>query len=856
MSARTGSCSRRARGSRLLAAVTVGVSAIAGVALSAARAEAAPVPSGFQDQTVFGGLTNPTTLRFASDGRVFVAEKSGLIKVFDSLSDPTSTIFADLRTQVHNYWDRGLLGLALDPQFPANPWVYVLYTHDAEVGGIAPRWGSAGVTSDPCPSPPGPTADGCVVSGRVSRLQAAGNTMTGNEQVLIEDWCQQYPSHSVGSLAFGADGALYASAGDGASFNFVDYGQDGEPKNPCGDPPAAVGGSQTPPSAQGGALRSQDLRSSGDPVGLDGTIIRVDPATGQGLPGNPLYLSTDPNARRIVASGLRNPFRFAIRPDTNEVWMGDVGAGSTEEINRLATPIDGAADNFGWPCYEGLSRQPGYDGANLSLCEGLYAGGNSGVVSPIFSYKHSEAVVPNETCPTGSSSLAGVAFAPSGGGSYPAQYRGALFFADFSRRCIWVVPPAANGLPDFTQRETFVLNAVGPVDLQIGPEGELYYVDLGGGAIHRIRYLQAPTAIVTAQPDNGLAPLTVQFDGGASSDVGGGPIAHAWDLDGDGAFDDSTSATPTYTYMESGIYTARLQVTDTDGASDTASVEVAAGNTAPEPVIDVPLSTTTWKVDDQIVFSGHATDAQDGDLPSSALSWSLVLQHCPSTCHAHPLQSIDEVAGGSFVAPDHEYPTHLELRLTATDSNGATRSTTLRLDPQTVAVEVRTDPPGLVLEVGSASGQTPFTRTVISGSVLSLSAPSPQQLGSDYYHFESWSDQGAATHTVVVSEPATYTVRYQPGNLPPVAQAGTDRGVGSDRTFVLDGDGSDPEDLPLSYHWEQVNGPLAVIRDEDQAEATVEGVAGPAALTFRLTVTDSAGQTDVDEVIITVARPK
>lgn len=856
MSARTGSWFRRSRGSRLLAAVTLGVSAITGVVLSAARAEAAPVPSGFQDQTVFRGLTNPTTLRFASDGRVFVAEKSGLIKVFDSLSDTTPTVFADLRTQVHNYWDRGLLGLALDPQFPGNPWVYVLYTHDAEVGGIAPRWGSAGITSDSCPSPPGPTADGCVVSGRLSRLRAAGNTMTGNEQVLIEDWCQQYPSHSVGSLAFGADGALYVSAGDGASFNFVDYGQDGSPKNPCGDPPVPVGGSQTPPSAQGGALRSQDLRSSGDPVGLNGTILRVDPATGEGLPGNPLYSSTDPNARRIVASGLRNPFRFGIRPDTNEVWMGDVGWDSTEEINRLANPIDGAADNFGWPCYEGPSRQPGYDAANLSVCDDLYAEGSSGVVSPEFSYRHSEAVVPNETCPTGSSSVAGVAFAPSSGGSYPAQYDGALFFADYSRRCIWVVPPAANGLPDFAQRQTFVIDAVRPVDLQIGPEGDLYYVDLGGGAIHRIRYTQAPTAIATAQPVNGLAPLTVQFDGRDSSDVGGGPITHAWDLNGDGAFDDSTSATPTYTYMESGTYTVRLQVTDTDGARDTASVEISAGNTAPEPVIDAPLSTTRWKVDDQIVFSGHATDAQDGDLPSSALSWSLVLQHCPSTCHAHPLQSIDETAGGSFVAPDHDYPTHLELSLTATDSNGATSSTTLRLDPQTVAVEFRTDPPGLVLAVGSASGPTPFTRTVISGSTLSLSAPSPQPLDSEFYHFESWSDQGAGTHTVVVSEPATYTARYQPGNLPPVAQAGTDREVGSDRTFVLDGDGSDPEDQPLSYHWEQVNGPLAVIRDEDQADATVEGVAGPAELTFRLTVTDSAGQTDVDEVIITVAQPK
>src|SRR5688500_2743509 len=212
--------------------------------------------AGFSEQVVFSGLANPTAVRFAADGRVFVAEKSGLIKVFDGLTDATPTIFADLNVQVHNYWDRGLLGLALHPNFPTTPYVYVLYTRDAAVGGSAPLWGTAGVLSDPCPTPPGPTSDGCVVSGRLSRLTASGNVMTGTEKVLIDDWCQQYPSHSVGALEFGPDGALYVSGGEGASFTFLDYGQKGVPTNPCGDPPVPVGGAQTPPSAEGGSLRS------------------------------------------------------------------------------------------------------------------------------------------------------------------------------------------------------------------------------------------------------------------------------------------------------------------------------------------------------------------------------------------------------------------------------------------------------------------------------------------------------------------------------------------------------------------------------------------------------------------------
>ena len=308
---------------------------------------------------MFAGLTVPTVARFSADGRVFVAEHSGLIKVFDGLTDTTPTVFADLRANVHNAADRGLQGLALAPNFPADPWVYVLYTFGA---------------TDGCADP-----DDCVVSGRLSRLQASGNVMTGSEQVLIEDWCQQYPDQSVGSLAFGADGALYASAGDGASVNAVDYGQLGEPPNPCGDPPV-----------EGGALRSQDLRTASDPTSLDGTLVRVDPATGTGLPDNPLASSFDPNARRIVASGLRDPFRFAARPGTNEMWIGDVGWVSWEESNRVQSPTS-RVTNFGWPCFDGAGVHSPYDMANLSICESLYADGSIAVTAPYFAYNHCSA---------------------------------------------------------------------------------------------------------------------------------------------------------------------------------------------------------------------------------------------------------------------------------------------------------------------------------------------------------------------------------------------------------------------------------------------------------------------------------
>jgi glucose/arabinose dehydrogenase len=551
-----------------------------------APAGAVTLPSGFRETTVFSGLTQPTAVRFAPDGRVFVTEKSGLIKVFDSLSDPTPTIFADLRTEVHNYWDRGLLGLALDPSFPTRPYVYVLYTYDAPIGGSAPRWGTPGATSDGCPDPPGATTDGCVVSGRLSRLTARGDVMTGSEQVLIEDWCQQYPSHSIGDLAFGPDGALYVSGGEGANFNFVDYGQRGSPPNPCGDPPAGVGGVETPPSAEGGALRSQDVRTSGDPAGLDGAILRVDPATGAALSDNPLAASADPNARRIIAYGLRNPFRFTFRPGTSELWVGDVGANEAEELDRVANPTDSAVENFGWPCYEGPAPQPGYNGTNFDICANLYAQAGA-VTDPYYTYHHSSQVVPGESCPSGSSSVTGVAFYR--GGPYPPEYDGALFFADYSRNCIWAMQPSGGGLPSPSNIKTLVAGAASPVDLEIGPGGDLFYADLTGGTVRRIEFPAGnhpPTAVARATPTSGDAPLTVSFDGTSSSDPDPREtLSYAWDLDGDGAYDDSSSPQPTHTYSTPGSYTASLKVTDTHGGTGTASVSISVHQAANPTVL-------------------------------------------------------------------------------------------------------------------------------------------------------------------------------------------------------------------------------------------------------------------------------
>jgi len=724
-------------------------------------------PPDFQESTVISNLDSPTQVRFASNGQVFVAEKSGVIKLYSSLDDTSPTVFADLSSQVDDYWDRGLLSIALDPGYPAQPYVYALFTFDAPIGGTPPVWG------DDCPTPPGPTTFGCVVSGRLVRLTAdAGLQHATSEQDLLDGWCQQFPSHSVGDLQFGPDGSLYISGGEGANFYGVDYGQYGDPVNPCGDPPVPVGSDQSPPAAEGGALRSQSLlRSPGEAAVLNGSILRVDPSTGAATPNNPLAASSDPNARRIVAQGLRNPFRFTTRPGTSELWVGDVGWNDWEEVNRVLSGSDSAVENFGWPCYEGNGPQPSYQSAGLRICTQLY-GTVGAVTPPYYTYNHNDLVVPGESCSKGSSSISGLAFYQ--GGSYPSDYNGALFFADYSRNCIWVMFPGPNGLPDPTDIETFDSQASAPVDLEVGPGGDLFYVDLTGGTVRRIRYFAGdapPNVVAKASPTSGGAPLTVHFDGSGSYDPDpGDTITYAWDLDGDGQFDDSTTQKPTYTYGP-GTYTVRLRVTDNHGFSSTSDpITISSDNDPPDPVITTPLETKTWKVGDPISFSGSASDPQDGALPASSLTWTVILHHCPSNCHIHIIQSFHGVSSGTVSAPDHDYPSYLELQLKATDSGGLSSTTSVDLLPQTTVLSFDSVPRGLKLAVGSSEEATPFTRKVIVNSTNAISAPLTQTLGKRGLGFVSWSDGKAATHIVTApAGGASYSATYRDIVPPTVA---------------------------------------------------------------------------------------
>jgi glucose/arabinose dehydrogenase len=593
--------------------------------------------AGFRDTAVLNTAAAPvpqvTMVRFAPNGEVFAAGEDGRVWEYQNLTSATPRLVADLSgdaagsKEVMDWEDRGLLALAVDPAYPVRPYLYLLYTYNAPPGRRGPVWPFDPITdSNTCPTPPGPatpnnlddpvwfTGDGCVASGRLTRITIDLRThrmVPGSEVVLIRDWCDQSLAHSIGDLQFAPDGSLYVSGGAGGIWGEPDYGQAGgspgdpdTPTNPCGDPTADSGPGPGHPGlpqpspassprgisgAEGGMLRSQSFRRPLDqPATLDGTIARVDPATGLPLADNPNESAPDLDRRRIVAYGLRQPFRFVLGPSLNssELWVGDVGEKTVEAIYRDPDPLRRPSLNFGWPCYEGTIEGPDYRGISyyndFKLCgRGVHTGA---LRFPFYEYIHYQPLYTGDRCITqNGSAITGLAFAQDDG-PYPREFAGALFLADWAGGCLWALLPARpGGLPDPKRPVPVAMDdgigaadSVGAVDLELGPDDALYYVNRNTGSIDRVTYDNYPESVAVADRTYGGDPLTVHFSGAASSAPD--PGAHfRWSFGDPWSVNTVSTRTAVHTYRHPGLYTARLTVADSDGNSDTSSIRIAVG---------------------------------------------------------------------------------------------------------------------------------------------------------------------------------------------------------------------------------------------------------------------------------------
>jgi glucose/arabinose dehydrogenase/PKD repeat protein len=715
----------RFRRGACLALFAVGL-VLAGGVLTA-TAHSATYPSDFEERTVIGGLTMPTAVAYTPDGRTLITEKSGQLKIAAPGASTATTILDD-GNKVNAYWDRGLLGIAVDSSFLANHFIYLLYTYEL--------------------NPASPDGSGPMVS-RLTRAVLNPDSTVGPETVLLGSYAggtcpapsnsldcipSEGASHSIGSVRSAPDGSLYVGSGDASSFAAVD------------------------PTA----LRTYDETS------MAGKILHID-RDGNGLASHPFCPSETDRTKvctKLYAKGFRNPFRFLLRPNGAGLTVGDVGWNTREEVDLVPS----GGKSYGWPCYEGTIRTPGY--ADRSECAAEYAkeGTANAHVGPVYDWPHvsSNAVVGGPTYTSD---------------QFPSSYRDSIFVGDYAAG--FVKRLELNGSDQVTAVHDFATGWSG-VDIEQtpGPSGDLVYVSFGtpgmsDGSIKRIVYTpgnRTPTARASASPTSGSAPLDVDFDASASSDPDGDVLTYAWDF-GDGTT--GSGATPTHTYANVGSYTARVTVDDGRGRTDSATVPIDVGGSNPVVSIDAPADGSTYRDGQVVTVRGSASDAQDGTLPASAFSWDITLKHID---HNHPVSQPQGVSETAFTtAVDHDYDSYYEITLTVIDSDGHTASTKTTIRPEGVSFGITSSPAGAPVSYGGRSVTTPFTTTAAIGFKTTVTAAAGFNKNGRRYVFSSWSDGGARVHDVTVPATAsTLTATYtDAGPSGPVVALPLDEGIGS-----------------------------------------------------------------------------
>ena len=440
---------------------------------------------------------------------------------------------------------------------------------------------------------------------------------------------------------------------------------------------------------------------------------------------NPFYNSAAGKNRAIWTLGLRNPFTFAFPPGRGRRHINVGGAGSWEVIN-----LGGAGATLGWPATEGYTSNPAYR-------------------SPLYAYPH------------GSGNFAGCAI--TGGVFYnpttvmfPSSYVGKYFFADFCNGWINVLDPATNAVAGFANSIPSAVNLV------VGPDGALYYLSRDQGNVRRISYSQAP--VITQQPQNISVPLggSATFSAAAS----GSPApTFQWQRGGVN-IPGATGSQYTLNNVSSGDNGATFRViaTNTSGSvtSNSATLTVTGSNLAPTATINAPAAGTTFAGGTVISYAGSGNDPEEGALPGSRLTWRVDLHH---DSHSHPFVPDTTGTSGSFTIPttgETSSNIFYRITLTARDSAGLTGVATRDIQPRRATVTLASSPSGLGLQLDGQPVTAPHVFTGVVGIERTLGAPSPQSLGGTSWSFDSWSDGGAATHTISTpSSATTYTAVFR-----------------------------------------------------------------------------------------------
>ncbi len=489
---------------------------------------------------------------------------------------------------------------------------------------------------------------------------------------------------------------------------------------------------------------NQGSTTAQNPFDLRGKVLRID-RNGAAPPGNP-FLGTGTADPRVWALGFRNPYRCNLQPGPENLFLGDVGGAAWEEIDNV---IPGG--NFGWAMVEG-EKPPA----------------RPGVVYPMYAYPHavgteSYAVIGGDHAPAG--------FAPGMEGDY--------FFGEFGQDKLYRMRLDASNQP--LTVEEWATDVPGPVAMRFGPDGALWVLTWKSSQLRRIHNVggtnRQPIVVASVSPDNGVAPLPVILNGSASFDPDGDALTHLWEF-GDGGT--STEPTALHTYA-AGVYNARLTLDDGHGGTAVSPpLRIVSGNRRPTASITAPVAGTHFSAGQSVSFSGVASDPEEGAVPCSRFSWSVLFHHLT---HAHPfLGPLQGICSGAFVtatsgetSPDVFYEILLQVKDTGSPLGAPgqlTGNAAVQIAPNLSSFRLETAPLGdLALELDTQPVTPPVVENGVIGLVRTIGAPEPQpRVDGHTYRWLSWSDAGARVHDISTpSTTTTFTATFGCDVLAPVS---------------------------------------------------------------------------------------
>jgi glucose/arabinose dehydrogenase len=753
---------------------------------------------GFTETTVTTGISGPTAMEISPDGRLWVLEQAGRVKLVRT----DGTTFTALTKTVDSAGERGLLGIAFDPNFASNKFVYLYYTNP---NAGAASW-AGGVHNQ-------------LSRFTVNDANPLQPTLVNEAPILDWNTLSSATTHNGGAIEFGADGMLYANTGDNVQ-NFT-----------------APDGNSYRVSQSMNTLLGKQLRIDVAKFN-SGVAVRNDTTVGRLIPSNNPFVGTATGINQLIyALGLRNPYTFAVQPGTGRMLINDVGETRWEEINESV-----AGANFGWSG----GNSDGFNNRPPSFAVGTYR-------DPILAYAHNG----TGSLANGTAVVGGTFYNPATV-QFPASYVGKYFYEDLSSGWIRYFNPSTPNSAASPDGNSVAFASGTPgalLDLEVDAVGNLFYLSGADGSIRKISY-QAP--VITAQPTSrsvqqgqtatftvtatgpalnyqwqrlvsgtwtnvgtnsatlsiansqssnagsyrvivsntfGTAtsstatltvnvanappaittqPVSQQVNVGAPASLsvvasGATPLNYQWQKLAGATWTNVGTNSSTFAIAAAAVSNAgsyRVIVTNSVG-SVTSSTATLSVNQLPTVTISSPAVGAKYNWGQTVSFAGSAVDPEDGTLAASKLSWQILFYHQDSPdgsgLHFHPYQTFTGVAGGAITINFDETSPYVWYRfiLTATDSKGATASKTVDIHPNLGSFTVQSNPAGLqlLLDGGPIAAGTVITGTV--GQPRTIGVVSPQTVGNTNYTFASWSDGGAASHTIAIpATSATYTARF------------------------------------------------------------------------------------------------